>query len=139
MLLARALWLLAILILPATALEHGWARDLGQWGNVDPIERAWYQNAKQPDRREASCCGEADAYWADAYEVNAGGDVVAIITDDRPDAPLLRQHIPIGTKIVVPKNKIMQADQPRNPTGHGILFMGAWTHVVYCYSPPGGV
>ena len=43
------------------------ARDLGQWGaiNNDPAVREWYQALMQPDMPNASCCGEADAYWAD--------------------------------------------------------------------------
>ena len=61
------------------------ARDLGQWESGDPGIREWYQALMQPDNPAASCCGEADAYWADAFEVD-GDRYVAIITDPRPDA-----------------------------------------------------
>lgn len=36
-----------------------------------------------------SCCGEADAHWADSFEVE-DGRYVAIITDERSDGPLTR-------------------------------------------------
>jgi hypothetical protein len=42
------------------------ARDLGQWESADPAIREWYQALMQPDIPTASCCGEADAYWADS-------------------------------------------------------------------------
>ena len=82
--------------------------------------------------------GEADAYWADSFEVE-GDHYVAIISDERPDGPLSRGHIEPGTKIPVPNHKI-KWDQG-NPTGHGVIFVrpagdGFW---VYCYVPPGGV
>ena len=64
----------------------GNARDLGQWENADPAIREWYQALMQPDVPTASCCGEADAYWADEIHVRDGKTYV-IITDDRPDEP----------------------------------------------------
>jgi hypothetical protein len=112
-----------------------WARDLGQWEAGDPAIRAWYQGLMQPDIPSASCCGEADAYWADSYEV-AGDQYVAIITDPRPDEPLRRKHLEIGTRIVVPNHKL-KFDQS-NPTGHGIIFLSRGDYV-YCYVAPGGV
>jgi len=45
------------------------ARDLGQWDDPANADlKKWYQDLKQPDNPVASCCGEADAYWADAFE-----------------------------------------------------------------------
>jgi hypothetical protein len=82
------------------------------------------------------CCGESDAYWADSFEVDANGDYVAIITDERADAPLKRRHVDVGTRIVVPRQKV-KIDQG-NPTGHGIIFLGS-SNNIYCYLPPGGV
>jgi hypothetical protein len=72
------------------------ARDLGQWEAVDPAIREWYQALMQPDVPSASCCGEADAYWADEVHVR-DGKTYAIITDDRADAPRGRPHVDIGT------------------------------------------
>ena len=48
------------------------ARDLGQWENGDPGLKQWYQALMQPDVPSASCCGEADAYWADEIHVRNG-------------------------------------------------------------------
>lgn len=111
-------------------------RDLGQWKNTDPAIRDWYEHLMMPDVPTASCCGEADAYWADSYEVSKDGEYIAIITDDRPDEPLKRQHKDIGTRIVIPKYKL-KYDQS-NPTGHGIVFLSRGDYV-YCYVAPGGV
>jgi len=45
------------------------ARDLGQWDDPANADiKKWYQDLKQPDNLAVSCCGEADAYWADAFE-----------------------------------------------------------------------
>jgi hypothetical protein len=111
------------------------ARDLGQWEAIDPAVKAWFESLMQPDIPQASCCGEADAYWADSYEVD-GDKYVAIITDTRPDEPLRRKHIEIGTKIVVPNYKLKY--DKSNPTGHGIIFLSRADYV-YCYVAPGGV
>jgi hypothetical protein len=98
-------------------------RDLGQWINSDPETSAWYNRQKMPDYPSQSCCGEGDAYYADKVEVGADGTVYAIITDERPDEPLKRPHIPVGTKIPVPtfKNKDTRGDP--NPTGHTVIFV----------------
>jgi hypothetical protein len=111
------------------------ARDLGQWENQSENTRGWFQKLMQPDNPVVSCCGEADAYWADSYEVDADR-YVAIITDERPDEPLGRRHLEPGERIVVPNSKI-KWDQG-NPTGHGIIFVGIGGQI-YCYVPPGGV
>ena len=111
------------------------ARDLGQWESVNPEIREWYQALMQPDNPAASCCGEADAYWADSFEVD-GDKYVAIITDPRPDEPLRRKHIDVGTRIVVPNHKLKY--DKSNPTGHGIIFLSRADYV-YCYVAPGGV
>lgn len=110
------------------------ARDDGQWSDQDAAIRKWFQALKQPDNPAISCCGQADAYYADSFEVE-GDHYVAIITDDRPDAPLGRPHIDVGTRVVVPNHKIKWDEG--NPTGHGIIFIGQ--PGVYCYLAPGGV
>lgn len=119
----------------AMSFRYASARDLGQWENSDANIRSWYQALMQPDNPAVSCCGEADAYWADSFEVD-GDKYVAIITDTRPDEPLRRKHIDVGTKIVVPNHKL-KYDQS-NPTGHGIIFLSR-SDYVYCYLAPGGV
>jgi hypothetical protein len=63
------------------------ARDLGQWEGVDPAQREWFDGLMQPDNPNRRCCGLADAYWADSYEVK-DNQYIAIITDERDDKPL---------------------------------------------------
>jgi hypothetical protein len=111
------------------------ARDLGQWEGADPLTREWFNGLMRPDEPHMRCCGLADAYWADSYEVN-GNPYVAIITDTRDDKPLGRvQHIEAGTRVAVPNSKIKWGSG--NPTGHGIIFIGIAGNV-FCYLPPGG-
>ena len=61
--LGPALGLFLLLTLPAIA------RDLGQWDNQPIAVRQWFQGLMQPDNPYMSCCGEADAFEADNYEV----------------------------------------------------------------------
>ena len=110
------------------------ARDLGQWGAVDPALRQWYEALMQPDVPTASCCGEADAYFADEIHVRDGKTYVTI-TDDRPDEPRGRPHIDTGTEIEVPAHKLKW--DKGNPTGHGIIFLSR-NRYVFCYVQPGG-
>jgi hypothetical protein len=95
----------------------------------------WYQSLMQPDVPKASCCGEADAYWADEVHVR-DGKTYAKITDDRPDEPRGRPHIAVGTEIEIPNNKIKW--DRGNPTGHGVVFLSR-AGFVFCYVQPGGV
>ena len=99
---------------------------------VDPNGAGCFSPAAQESccepEAKSECCGEADAYEADIFEVD-GGRYVAIITDGKGD-------IPNGTKIPVPNHK-MKWDEG-NPTGHGIIFIGIQGQV-YCYVAPGGV
>jgi hypothetical protein len=113
-----------LLMLSSTAL----ARDNGQWGNSPINVRAWFQSLMQPDNPYMSCCGEADAFEADTFEVD-GDHYVAVVTDGKG-------VIPSGTRISVPNQK-MKWDRG-NPTGHGIIFIGNQGQV-YCYVAPGGV
>ena len=108
------------------------AGDLGQWEAVDP---GMVPGLMQPDVPNASCCGEADAYWADEVHVR-DGKTYAVITDDRPDEPRGRPHVDIGTEIEIPNNKLKW--DKSNPTGHGIVFLSRGGYV-FCYVQPGGV
>jgi hypothetical protein len=132
----------AVLVILAAGICAALARDLGQWEYNDPAIREWFQELKQPDTismgRGISCCGESDAYWADEVHVR-GGKTFAVITDDRPDDPLMRIHEEIGTEYEVPPRKIVGLEQRvGNPTGHTLVFLGTkfWDKAprpVLCY------
>jgi hypothetical protein len=62
-----------------------------------------------------NCCGEADVFDADTFEVECD-HYVAIIADGKG----VTQN---GTRIAVPNDK-MKLDAG-NPTGHGIVFIGS--------------
>ena len=111
------------------------AHDKGQWGNSDPLVRDWYQALMQPDNPNASCCGEADAYWADEIHVR-GGKTFATITDDRPDGPLKRPHIAVGTQIEIPNHKLKW--DRSNPTGHTVIFLSRVGYV-FCFVQGSGI
>lgn len=130
-------------------------RENDEWQKNDFEIQVWYRTLMQPDNTMVSCCGEADAYWADSYEMLCEGEgadrkclYVAIITDPRDVDG--RPTRPIGTKVVIPQHKVKSFRDPGaqgNPTGHGIVFIGAgWNEAmsdgrdyVYCYLPTGGV
>ena len=109
-------------------------RDIGQWSEQDPSIAAWFATLMQPDNPHMSCCGQADGYWADQVNV-IDGQVIATITDTRDDAPLMRQHVPAGTKIVIPPNKL-KFDRG-NPVGHAIVFLSV-NREVYCFVQDSG-
>jgi hypothetical protein len=88
----------------------------------------------QPDNPTISCCGGADAYYADVFETD-GDRYIAIITDTRDDASLGRHHVEPGTRIPVPNRKL-KVDSG-NPTGHGVIFLSS-SDTVFCYVAPGG-
>jgi hypothetical protein len=120
--------LVAILFPLLLAAPPALARDNGQWADQPAYLRQWFQKLMQPDNPVVSCCGEADAFEADSFEVR-DDQYVAIITNGKG-------VIPEGTKITVPNAK-MKWDEG-NPTGHGIIFIGSGGQV-YCYVAPGGV
>jgi hypothetical protein len=111
------------------------SRDLGQWENSDPALREWYRTLMRPDYPQGSCCGEADAYWCDDVHVK-DGKTFCIITDDRDDVPLHRPHVPVGTVIEVPNEKLKW--DRGNPTGHSVVFLDT-SRGVYCFVQSGGV
>jgi hypothetical protein len=117
--------LLASFCLAAAAAN---ARDNGQWEGKPFHIRVWFQQLMQPDNPKVSCCGEADAFEADNFEVD-GDHYVAIITAGKG-------IIPNGTRFSVPNHKMKWDDE--NPTGHGIIFIGTQGQI-YCYVAPGGV
>lgn len=132
----RYFWIgLVTVLLMIAAMFSVHARDLGQWEATAPEVREWYKSLMQPDAPTVSCCGEADAYYADETHFRAG-KTYAVITDDRPDEPRGRPHIAIGTEVEVPDSKLKW--DRSNPTGHGVVFMSRVGYV-FCYVQPGGV
>jgi hypothetical protein len=105
-----------------------------------PEFNEWYESLKQPDNPTTSCCGVADAYWADKLFVK-DGKTYAVITDDRDDAMLGRPHVEIGTEIEVPDTKLKW--DRGNPTGHAVIFLGGGgyggSRYVFCFVQGGGV
>jgi hypothetical protein len=129
----------AVAILVLSGLIHSAiAREGGNWAATPKNVRDWLATLMQPDNPSVSCCGEADAYWADRYEVD-GDEYVAMITDDRGeiyDDKVGRATRAVGTKIPVPNSKLKWDDG--NPTGHGVVFLSTRGKVI-CYLPPSGV
>lgn len=121
---------LAVALYANSAYPH----DSGQFEAADPAIREWFRSLMQPDIPTASCCGEADAYWADDIHVKEGKTFVTI-TDDRSDSPLGRPHVDIGTVVEIPPHKLKW--DRANPTGHGVVFLSRQGHV-FCYVQPGG-
>jgi hypothetical protein len=122
----------------ATSHELQKVRDNGQWQNTDPDTKEWYQNLMRPDWPTSSCCGEADAYWCDNVHVR-NGKTSCVITDDRDDEPLKRSHVPVGTIIEVPDQKLKW--DKGNPTGHAIVFLGGSGNYrqVFCFVQSTGI
>ena len=143
-------WFWVILILMLFFILRGFvheasARDLGQWAQNDPKISEWFKSLKRPDIKDddkftiKSCCGTGDGWETDLFE-QKDGQYVAIITDERDDAPLQRPHLPAGTRVVVPNEKILKDN--KNPTGHGYIFLYVNQETIvsiYCYIPPAGI
>lgn len=126
-----------VLFLP----RPSWAADSGLYdpqrmNEQDQVIWRWFQ-----EQAVRSCCAEADAFEADDFE-RKDGHYVAVITNG--EANKWRAGLPNGFRILVPDSQIRWS--PRNPTGHGVIFIRAGWNAndpasifVYCYFPPGGV
>jgi len=131
--MTRALFALLFLTVAVNAKPH-YAQAVDQ-------ETGYFLSSQQrPDRPHTgewsndSCCGPADAYEADDFE-QQGPNFYAIIT--RGD-----ETFPVGTKVLIPPEKIIPHAMPPNTTGHGWVWLtgGSPTSVaVFCYVPPTGV
>lgn len=121
----RALRSALVAAIAATSGAEG--RPDTRWDSAPVVIQRWFQDLMQPDHPRQSCCGEADAFEADVFEVE-GDHYVAIITDGRG-------VFPAGRRIPVPNSK-MKFDSG-NPTGHGLIFIGP-SGQIYCYVTPGG-
>lgn len=125
--------ILILFILLLFALTNTMFGKEGDWSDNSPEIQKWYRELMQPDNPNISCCGQADAYWADLFEIE--GDKYVAITTDTRDVPN-RPTIAPGTKIVIPNHKL-KFDKG-NPTGHGVIFV-SMNLDVYCYVVPAGI
>lgn len=138
-LLTVSISIAALIVLLFLLPRGSFGRDLGQWENSDPEIRKWFKTLMRPDFPDQPCCGEADGYYADEIHVR-GGKTYATITDERPDKPLGRPHIDVGTEIEIPDAKLKW--DRSNPTGHAIVFLGGgsgYGRYVLCFVQGSGI
>lgn len=108
----------------------------------DPAIERWFE-----EEVVKRCCSKADGFEADEFE-SAEGGVWAIITDDGhpvcweyeddddgSTGETCRRGVPEVRRIFVPQDKIIYS--PRNPTGHGFLFIDSES-APRCYFLPTG-
>lgn len=95
----------------------------------------WMSTLMTPDNPGVPCCGIADAYWADVVHVR-DGKTFATITDEREDAPFNRHHVPPGTQIEIPREKLKY--DAGNPTGHALVFLNV-NNVALCFVQGSGI
>lgn len=84
------------------------------------------------DPRVRSCCGVADAVYADQWTILADGSVMATVTGGSQQVASWVQSV-IGKTYHVPADKVI--DVPGNPTGRALLFVHPTTHGLYCFAP----
>lgn len=132
---ALAFWLAigAGIALMVVALPHLSPAHSEGWDTDDPDLASWFATSVV-----VRCCDQRDAYLAD--EVDGDGEnIIAIITDGSANERYSKPAIPNGTRIVVPKNKVVT--QPPVPGGHGVIFISKnyelppEQRTVYCYFP----
>lgn len=94
-----------------------------------------------------NCCGEGDAYEADDFEVDAFGNLYAILTCNSPrdceEIPnkVVRHQ---GEKFRIPPGKVLLNHDPVNDTGHGWVWISPSSTdengqpVVFCFAPGAG-
>jgi hypothetical protein len=124
----RKCWLAigALAALMALALSWPvWARDNGEWSSSPTFIREWFQSLMQPDNPHMSCCDEPDAFAADTFDQENGHWT----TDGKG-------VIGNGTRVLIPDGKLKR--DKGDPTGHGIVPIGAQGQVC-CYVTPGGI
>lgn len=92
---------------------------VGSWWNTDAVRR---------------CCSEADAVYADEWEILADGSVKAKVTGGGP-----RNHVwaPIGRIYEVPADRVLR--EPGNPTGRALLFLSPTSLNLWCFALGAGI
>lgn len=150
------LTLLLLLMLGQTAKAgDGWQGRPSVCDHIPSGPRAerchqWVQTAQRPDIPGASCCGEADAFMADDFELGPNGELYAIITADYPDTALTTfdnegNAIPAppndfkvrrGMKILIPPDRLITRPEDANRSGHGVVYLRPSNGEVLCYAMP---
>jgi hypothetical protein len=134
--LLRVIAFLLVLVALTFYNHRSWAHDPDHPENME-----WYQSIKMPDDPERSCCGIGDAYFCNDMQV-VDGKTFCTITDDRNDEVRGRVHIPVGTKILIPPEKLIRGAEAKkgNPTNNGVIWAkpSAWSdgYTVFCYVMP---
>jgi hypothetical protein len=110
----------------------------------DPDIDQWYARAMRSDigtlQTPASCCGIADAFWADGpvevTKIDGKVEVRVTLTDERSIPG--RAHIPPGTKVLIPP-QVMDKWHQGNPTGHRVVFIVGMSTIALCYFDDTGI
>ncbi len=142
--------ILAVFIASAASAGDGYQGRPSVCDNIPSGPRAdrchyWVQTVQRPDVPGASCCGEADAFMADDFELGPNGELYAIITGTYPDttftdeegntaiAPAPYQK---GMKILIPPEKLIRRLEDANRSGHGVVYLRPSNGEVLCYAAP---
>ena len=80
------------------------------------------------------CCSEADAVYADQWEILPDGNVRATVTGGGP-----RNHAwaPLGRVYEVPADRVIR--EPGNPTGRALLFLSPSSLNLWCFAMGAGI
>lgn len=139
--------------LVATIATPTHARPAQQWAQASPERQQFFKNAMRPDGSSppVSCCGDADAYETDMWEVGPNHELIAVLTCNDPenckhatttwDEEGYEIPIPVfpaGKRVIIPPSKVLAPHQPDNNTGHGWVFLNTSGDVL-CYAPPAGL
>lgn len=115
-----AIWL-GVMACIGVLLAMGFARaESGSgWWQTDAVRR---------------CCSEADAVYADTWEILPDGSVRATVTGNGP-----RNHAwaPLGRVYEVPADRIIR--EPGNPTGRPMLFLSPSSLNLWCFAMGAGI
>lgn len=125
-------FIVALLLMIAPAMAH---ENKPHWEHLDAATREWMRTLMRPDVPTMSCCGEADHYWCDKYFAK-DGKAYCEITDTRDDKQFGRPHVPPGTIIEIPPEKLKY--DRGNPTGHNIVFLSS-AGFVWCFVQSTGI
>src|SRR5713226_7683710 len=123
-----AMWALLI-------AANAFARDGSQWDGQDSRIKEWFEHLKQPDHPRLSCCGEAEAYEADSYEVE-GITTSQSSPDIAPSRTSPGSHIPAARPLQVAPDLSGGPDLSAKPTDGR-----QWVPTAAsgdCGHPPGG-